>query len=753
MELSELHLNGRLFTWSNEREHPMLERIDRAFASIDWLDSFPSHWLRALSSNCSDHAPLLLQTCCVPWAKRRFRFESIWTKFDGFMDTVTEAWGFNLVNADPCRILDAKLRNIAKALKSWSAKFVGSIRLQLALAREIIFQLDAAQEERVLSMEELQLRKQLKFKCLGLASLSRTIARQRSRLLFLEAGDANTKFFHLQACHRSRKNYIQEISVNGAQISLEESKAEAFFHYFQEVFGQVFVRSHSLKFDQLGLRSVNLDGLDHCFSEEEVWSVVKELPDEKAPGPDGFTGLFYKYAWTVIKPDVLRVFNAFWSQDTRSLSLLNDAYLVLLKKKPDAAEIREFGPISLVHSMCKLITKVLSVRLAPKLNDLIHFNQSAFIKSRCIHDNFQAVQLACKYLHRKKVPAVFLKIDLARAFDSVDWSFLLELLEFWGFSRHWRDWISALLATSSTKVLLNGRPGNRICHARGLRQGDPLSPMLFVITVEALNGLITMADLNGFLTRLRCPTPICRALLYVDDLVVFVAPIRRDLLVLKCLLDIFEKESGLRTNLGKCSASPLRCSSEEVESVLQVLGCQLGSFPCMYLGVPLNLRKLKHCDEQFIVDKVAARIPKWKGNLLSLVGRLVLVKSTLSAIPVHVSIASCLSSWAVGAIDKLRRAFLWSGTAASVPGRCKVAWVRVCRPVQFGGLGITDLQLLGLALRVRWLWLQRTDHSKIWANLPQCFDNSVRGLFRAGTEVIIGDGNLALFWRTTGSMA
>jgi len=106
-------------------------------------------------------------------------------------------------------------------------------------------------------------------------------------------------------------------------------------------------------------------------------------------------------------------------QSGQVLYALCHVYLVLLRKKPDAAEIKDFRPISLVHSVCKLITKLLSVRLAPKLNELISSNQSAFIKSRCILDNFQAVQLACKLLHRRKVPAVFLKIDLARAFDSV----------------------------------------------------------------------------------------------------------------------------------------------------------------------------------------------------------------------------------------------------------------------------------------------------------------------------------------------
>ncbi|KAJ1287483.1 hypothetical protein BS78_02G013300 [Paspalum vaginatum] len=326
--LSELHLNGRLFTWSNERDHPTLERIDRVFASPDWLDALPNHWLRALSSDFSDHSPLLLQTCCVPWAKRRFKFESIWPKFQGFTEAVREAWETPVQNSDPCRVLDYKLRNTAKSLKKWSSKHVGSIRLQLAMARELVFRFDTAQERRDLSPRELQFRNQLKLKCLGLSSLARTIARQRSRLIFLEAGDANTKLFHLQACHRSRKNFIADLHVDGRTVSEPNLMSSELFAHFNEVLGKEYSRLHGINLQRLNLPEVDLEGLDYCFSEEEIWNVIRELPSEKAPGPDGFTGLFYRVAWPIIKGDVINAFNAFWSLDHRSLFLINDALLV-----------------------------------------------------------------------------------------------------------------------------------------------------------------------------------------------------------------------------------------------------------------------------------------------------------------------------------------------------------------------------------------------------------------------------------------
>lgn len=130
--VEELHLTGRLFTWSNERLHPTLERIDRAFASADWLELYPNHHMRALSTDCSYHAPLLLRLDTVPWARRRFRFESFWTKLPGFLDVVAAAWHPTLLHADAFRILDYKLRNVARALKSWSMRQIGSVRLQLA---------------------------------------------------------------------------------------------------------------------------------------------------------------------------------------------------------------------------------------------------------------------------------------------------------------------------------------------------------------------------------------------------------------------------------------------------------------------------------------------------------------------------------------------------------------------------------------------------------------------------------------------
>lgn len=203
--------------------------------------------------------------------------------------------------------------------------------------------------------------------------------------------------------------------------------------------------------------------------------------------------------------------------------------------------------------------------------------------------------------------------------------------------------------------------------------------MLFVISIDVFNMFILWLDSNSLLSSLSVPSVHYRVSLYADDVVLFLNPVAEDLTALKEGLLHFGNASGLFTNLDKCIATPIRCLPNHLLLLSTLFPCAVAEFSCKYLGAPLSVRRLRKCDEQFLIDEVAAQIPGWKGDLLNEARRTTLVCSTLSAIPVHVSIVLCLSPWAIQEIDRRRRAFLWSGKEAVAGGRCRVAWTIFCR--------------------------------------------------------------------------
>ena len=175
LALKEIYLNGRRYTWSNEQSPPTLVQLDQVLCTTDWEDSHGECYLRCLSSVVSDHSPLLLDCTPAPAAQKRFHFEEIWLRMDGFHETVAAAWA-SVQDDDPFRRLVKRLQAAARGLTSWSSRTIGNVKNRMAIARELIASFDKAQEDRVLTPHEDWFRKQLKIIYLGLASMERTIA-------------------------------------------------------------------------------------------------------------------------------------------------------------------------------------------------------------------------------------------------------------------------------------------------------------------------------------------------------------------------------------------------------------------------------------------------------------------------------------------------------------------------------------------------------------------------------------------------
>lgn len=476
LQLKDLYLHGRRYTWSNEQQAATMVKLDRVLFDQEWESAFPDCMLQALSSEMSDHCPILLSTDAGFKPSRRFRFENAWVGREDFMDTVQSAWSEVPQQVDPFINLHAKLSATARALTSWSSQFVSDMELRAAISSEIILLLDKAMEVRQLSAEERQLRAMLKVNCLGIAAIQRTMWRQRSRIQLLKEGDASTRFFHAKASARRRKSLIHRIEFEDRVHTDQQDKEEAIWKYFQGLLGVNCGRQHSLNLAHIGIVPMDLSDQEVPITADEVRAAIMDLPADKAPGPDGFSALFFKKCWPIVCFDFMRAISALECSTSRNLNLLNSAILILLPKSPDAVHPKDFRPISLVHFFAKLFTKILAIRLRPRMQELVNPCQSAFIKDRAIQDNFMFVRAQTRLFKMKKSPALLLKLDLQKAFDSVSWEFLLEVLEAKGFGIKWRNWISCLLLTASTRIAVNGELTDPIHHMRGLRQGDPLSP-------------------------------------------------------------------------------------------------------------------------------------------------------------------------------------------------------------------------------------------------------------------------------------
>lgn len=276
-----------------------------SFWTANWDDLFPDCLLQSHATELSDHCPLLLGLKGGAKGKKRFHLESFWTKLPGFHEAVADSWNKPVTATCAVEWVSLKLKHLTRDLQSWSQRQVGHVKTQLALSREILHRLEIAQDNRSLSSDEDCLRRELKRHCLVLASLERTIARLRSRVKNLKDGDANTSFFQIQARFRKKKNTIAKLQVGDQVVTSQEEKQQAILGYYDQLLGTALPRSQTLDLQYFHQGGLNLADLDSPISDDEVWVTIKTLPSDRALGPDGYTGRFYKACWTTIRSDFM----------------------------------------------------------------------------------------------------------------------------------------------------------------------------------------------------------------------------------------------------------------------------------------------------------------------------------------------------------------------------------------------------------------------------------------------------------------
>ncbi|KAL8519786.1 hypothetical protein ACS0TY_010647 [Phlomoides rotata] len=344
---------------------------------------------------------------------------------------------------------------------------------------------------------------------------------------------------------------------------------------------------------------------------------IWDCDSNASPGPDGFTFAFYKKIWHLELMDMLKELHRFGK--------------IVKGANPSFITLRKF--LSLIGSMYKIIVKILACRLSKVMDQIIDDSQSTFIKGRNILDGMVILNEAIDESKRYKRPSCFFKVDFAKAFDSVNWNFLDDMMKKLNFSGKWRNWIRECVSS----VLVNGSPSDEFKLQRGLRQGDPLSPFLFLIVAKGLNILTKRAVELKLLEPIEIghrsiKVPILQ---YADDTIFMCSGDAKNMQVMKGLLRLFEFMSGLKVNFQKSKLFACYLEDERIGSFEQVLNCAMEPLPIQYLGMKLGGLHGREVFWNDLIIKVRNRINQWDGRHISLACRATLVQSVLSAMPIY----------------------------------------------------------------------------------------------------------------------
>lgn len=487
------------------------------------------------------------------------------------------------------------------------------------------------------------------------------------------------------------------------------------------------------------------------------------MDHNSAPGPDGFGSAWFAENWELVQQDLMDLFSDFFA-GTANIEKINKAFIVLLPKRHGATTPDAFRPISLQNFLVKVITKVLTNRLQLQISQLIDLDQTGFMKGRFIAENFVLATELVQCCHKRKSPTLVLKLDFAKAFDSIEWDSLIKILHARGFPDLWCDWITKLLSSAKSAVLLNGVPGPWISCCRGLRQGDALPPYLFLLVADVLQKIIT-SDSGIRHSLIDAPCPVLQ---YADDTLILVRADTSNVAKLRSALDSFTLATGLKINYSKSTAVPLHVDDGTLHNLMDILQCKQDTFPQTYLGLPLSNVKLKLSAFSPLIAKVDKKLSGRSSSLLSQAGRVSLINTVLDGLSMHFMSALLLPAGVRSAIESRRRAFLWTGKDKCRGGNCLVSWDKVCMLKKDGGLGIKRLDTKNACLMLKLLHRIFHPGSSSWGNwilqqvnlvdlsgaLHSSHWSSILNLlpvYREITSVHINNGASTSFWLDTWS--
>lgn len=499
---------------------------------------------------------------------------------------------------------------VLQSLSAWSKRTVGSLPRRIEKLRKDLG--TARAQSGVQNAQSVQRATDLAKQIDDLLDAEECYWQQRSRVGWIKSGDCNTKLFHRKASWRAKKNNIKRLlKTNGALTDKTDEMEEMATEFFQNLYTQdtsVSPQLASRIFQTKVLDQLN-DDLCKEFSDDEIGTALFQIGPWKAPGPDGVPARLLQKQWGLLKTDICRAVREFFRTGAMQEGV-NDTTIVLIPKVKDPTNLKDFRPIGLCNVIYKIIAKCIVNRLRPLLQNIISPTQSAFIPGRLITNNaliaFECIHVVQKNNDSRGEFCAF-KLDLAKAYDRVDWKYLELALARLGFAKRWINWIMSCMTTVRYSVRFNGKLLNSFKPSRGLRQGDPLSPYLFLLVAESLSLLLQDHITSGAIQELH----ICRNspgishLLFADDSLLFFKANADQAIKIRKILYTYESGTGQMLNPHKCSIlMGTTVSPQNSTAVMQILEVQNDTFEAKYLGLPVPEGRMKDGKFQSVKEKM-----------------------------------------------------------------------------------------------------------------------------------------------------
>nr|XP_027071698.1 uncharacterized protein LOC113696490 [Coffea arabica] len=598
-ELVDIGCKGVPWTWSNtwEGEGEIRERLDRCLGSVGWVQKYENAAVEHIEIEASDHCLLLMDTKSKQRrAKRRFFFDQRWARDEASIAVIKRAWGLEQNGSRMFRVVK-RIKECRIALIEWNKSLKGNTKAKIQELKE---KLRSVREENepcnkgVITTLKLQLSKAYKDEELFWS--------QKSRSRWLKEGDKNTAYFHLSVMAARKRNNISILQkANGEWCtSAEEIKAELSEHY-----AELFNSSNPSEFEEVlqgipcTISNLANTQLIKPVTELEIKQAIFSMFPNKAPGVDGMPPLFFQTYWHIIKNDIVNAVTSFFHSGN-ILTAINETIISIIPKVDNPVVLTNYRPISLCTVLYKTISKILANRLQKVLVHCINPSQSAFVPGRQILDNAIIAHEVLHFLKSKRggrVGFMALKLDMSKTYDRVEWKFLGRIMLHMGFCPTFVRWIMTCISTVSYSFNLNGQNVGYIKPSRGLRQGDPLSPYLFIICMEGLSNFIKKGVDSKQLTGIKVckDSPMISHLFFADDSLLCCKASKEEAKKVKEIIQTYGQATGQVVNFGKSAMFLTKNTSNRIRGeIREVLGNMRAASSGKYLGLPMTIGRAKN---------------------------------------------------------------------------------------------------------------------------------------------------------------